>query len=104
MPAIIIPFRRPEAPALHDTAGQQRLAQALAALDEALAAQREAVAAWRQSLGELRGSVTGLGQSLDTYRARLQEVAQDVACVNQQAGKLEAWADGVLAAEAASPR
>jgi hypothetical protein len=78
---------------------RDRLQQALAALELALAEQRHAVARWRDSLGELRGSVQGLGDSLGTYQHRLGALAEGVDGLNREARRMEAWADGVIAAD-----
>jgi hypothetical protein len=99
MSATIIAFRKPGAAVPAAENPQERLTRALAALEDALAQQRSAIAEWRQSMGVLRGSVQGLGQSLGSYRAKLGQLALQVDGVNRQARHLEAWADGVLAAE-----
>jgi hypothetical protein len=89
--ATIIPFPRPAAPA-----GQERLHQALAALNAALAAQAEAVANWRDALGDLRESVHGLHESLLSYNARLENLGERVGALDGEAKRLEAWADDAL--------
>lgn len=99
--ATIIAFPRAKAPA-PDAGPHAQLERALAALDAALAEQRAAVAQWRQSLGELHGSVQGLGQSLGTFQSRLGTLAEDVDGLNREARRMEAWADGVLAADGAA--
>jgi len=101
--ATIIPFPRYQAPSpVADTAPeacQQRLARALATLDEALAEQRSAVADWRDTLSALRAAVHGLGHSLDTYHTQLGRLASDVEGVNRMARQLEGWADSALYAD-----
>ncbi len=89
------PARAPEgAPELDP---RERLRRALATLDQAVVEQRAAVARWRESLAELRGSLAGLGASLGGYNARLGVLAEDVAGLNQQARRMEALADRLLA-------
>ncbi len=91
MAATIIPFP-PLAADLAADLARQRLARALALLNEALAAQREAIGAWRQSLGEFRAVTGELGQSLGAYQTTLGDVAGKVSALNQQARTLEQWA------------
>lgn len=102
--ATVIPFPRrlqvsepaAGAPAPDTDAAQQRLRDALTALNAALAQQREAVAGWRGALGELRGSVQGLHTSLQSYNTKLGALGEQVGSVNAEAKRMEAWADSVL--------
>jgi chromosome segregation ATPase len=80
--------------------GDERLANALTALDIAVAEQRAAVAAWRESLTELRGVVSGLGAGLSNYQASLTRLGAQVAELNSDAKAMEDWADTVLASQA----
>lgn len=95
--ADIIPF--PQRNALENN-GNDRLANALTALDIAVAEQRAAVAAWRESLTELRGVVNGLGAGLSNYQASLNRLGAQVADLNSDAKAMEDWADTVLASKA----
>ena len=102
--AVVIrfPARAPAPPAIDRDAeaeAQARLRRALAALDAALAEQREAVASWRNAIGGLQASMTNLGSSVQTYRARLDSLAVQVAGVHHQAAWLEEWADQVLGSQ-----
>ena len=81
-----------------------RLSTAMTTLDVALAEQRSAVAAWRESLTELRQAVSGLGQGLAQYNARLDLLSADVATLNNDARAMEDWADTVLAVRVAPRR
>jgi hypothetical protein len=101
MSADIIPFPTraaavPDAAvpdAVTDTAGQERLRQALASLEEALAGQRLAVAEWRRSLAQLGDTMGGLRGSLVHYRGSLNRLEQQVGALNTQAVTPEQWAD-----------
>ena len=102
--AVVIrfPARAPTQPVIDRDAeaeAQARLRRALAALDAALAEQREAVASWRDAIGGLQASMTNLGSSVQTYRARLDSLAVQVAGVHHQAAWLEEWADQVLGSQ-----
>ncbi len=100
--AQIIPFptRRPAPPpapaASPATEGQDRLARALASLNAALDEQRTAMAAWRGALSELKQTTEGLSGGLQRYHASLGALGDKVATLNQEAVRLEAWADQVL--------
>ena len=83
--AIIIPFPHPAPDRLH---------QALTRLEAALTTQREAVATWRAALANLREGVHGLHTSLLTYDARLGALRKNVAALNGEAKRLEAWGEG----------
>ncbi len=119
--AKIIAFRRPETPAqaaanavdagapaatktspMLSPEPQVRLQLALAALDRAVNEQRTAVAKWRESLSELRTSLKGLGASLGSYNNRLGTLAEDVHGLNQEARRMEAIADKLLATRRAT--
>jgi len=76
--------------------GQDRLRQALVALDLALAEQRAAMAKWRVALERLKASTTGLGGSLHRYHNNLDQLGTDVRNLQDQAGRLEQWADVVM--------
>ena len=104
--ATIIAFPRPKAAPANDAAGDgpERLRRALAALELALSEQRTAVAAWRENLDALRGSVRGLGASLHAYQSRLGALAEEVGGLNQEARRMEAWADAALSRAGAAPR
>jgi len=95
--AEIIPF--PQRNALENN-DNDRLANALTALDIAVAEQRAAVSAWRESLTELRGVVSGLGAGLTDYQASLARLGAQVAALNSDARAMEDWADTVLASQA----
>ena len=79
------------------TLAQQRLARALETLNTALIDQRQAMAAWRSSLADLKTSTTGLGDSLERYRANLASLGQGVASLRAQAKTLRDWADKTAA-------
>jgi len=88
--ADILPF--PTKPA-------DRLRSALRRLDDALTEQKLAFTEFRTNLAALGGAVSGLQQSLQTYRATLAETAQEVAASNAAARRLEATA-GIWLAQA----
>jgi chromosome segregation ATPase len=94
--ARIIPFPARRNAAAPDE-GQERLRRALEGLDDAIAGQRVAVAAWRKALGELGTVMSGLGESLHSYRGNLDKLGERVAGLNSQARKLEQIADAALA-------
>ncbi len=99
--ADIIPFparpvREAQAPAI---TAQDRLAVALANLDQAMAEQRVAMAAWRGALDELKASARSLGDGLQRYRGTLNTLGADVAALREESVKLGEWADGVVARE-----
>jgi hypothetical protein len=91
--AVIIPF--PVRPKPAGPAPADRLARALASLNEALAEQRVAIAAWRNALADLKGTTDGLRGSLQTYQTNLQTLGDGVSGVHAKARSLEAWADSV---------
>jgi hypothetical protein len=95
--AIIIPF--PARPKPEPPAPEERLTRALASLNAALADQKAAVAAWRLVLGELKGTTTGLDDSLRRYHKTLRTLDDNVASLRAKARSLEQWADGVAAAD-----
>ncbi len=95
--ADIIPF--PPRKTAEDSQND-RLTNALTALEVALAEQRAAVAAWRQSLTELRGVVGGLGAGLSEYQNSLTRLGSQVESLNADARAMEDWADAALAPEA----
>jgi ABC-type transporter Mla subunit MlaD len=79
--------------------GQVRLSQALASLDKAISEQRVAMGTWRAALDELRKTTQGLGLSMQRYRGSLDRLGAEVATLNDQATRLERWADDALAGE-----
>jgi hypothetical protein len=84
-------------PAVEPSAAEARLTRALNGLNSAVTAQRAAMAAWRSALGDLR-TVTGrLGASLRSYNDSLGHLDARVSTLRNEAVKLEAWADDVLA-------
>jgi hypothetical protein len=64
-------------------------------LNAALAEQRVAMAGWRIALGELKTTTSGLGDSLQRYRANLGILGDRVSALQTQARCLERWADTV---------
>lgn len=97
--AEILPF-----PVRAARSGEARLRAALAALDAALAEQREAIAEFRESLGQLGGAVAGLEASFEQYGATLTTTEADLHAARDAARRLEATADGWLAALSAPAR
>ena len=91
-----VPVAAAAAPAVAAPDPQERLARALTALDAALSEQRTAMAGWRDSLDQLRKTTNGLGLTMQRYHQTLGKLGSDVTALNQQARKLEAWADNVL--------
>ncbi len=89
---ILFPMRKTA-----ENSQNERLTNALTALDFALAEQRVAVAAWRETLTELRGIMSGLGASLTDYQDSLARLGTQVAAVNSDAQAMEDWTDAVLA-------
>ncbi|MDB5373052.1 MAG: hypothetical protein JWP04_1694 [Belnapia sp.] len=77
---------------------EDRLRRALRALDAALAGQAEAVAGLRRELGALSGAVEGLGGSLQAYSHGLRDTQDALAQAGEQASRLDATADALLAA------
>jgi hypothetical protein len=97
--AVIIPFPvrpKPADCASEERAPEERLARALASLNQALAEQLVAIATWRDALGQLKGTANGLRGSLLTYQANLQTLGDSVSAVHEKATSLEAWADEVM--------
>ncbi len=94
--AAIIPFpvRQAAKPAV--APDQERLANALNALNAALANQREALAAWRAVLGELKTTTSGLDENLQRYRSSLRTLGNSVSSLRDKTKTLEAWADNAL--------
>jgi len=82
-----------------DTAGQERLAKALADLRVALEEQKRVLGEWRYAMAELSIGVTGLGYSLEGYQQSLEGVQTKVGALRTESQRLEAWADAVLVAE-----
>lgn len=54
----------------------ERLRRALIGLDSALVEQRTAIAEWQRTVVALKGSVAGLGQSLEHYQDRLSRIGR----------------------------
>lgn len=86
---LLFPQRAPAEPT-----PEERLRNALAALDAALEEQREAVAEFQSHLGELGGAVAGLENSLRKYACQLTTTQADVLAAQDGARQLEATADG----------
>jgi chromosome segregation ATPase len=76
-----------------------RVARAMARLDDALAEQRVAVAAWRSTITDLHGAMGSLRASLATYESALSSVATRVDTLHDESRQLEAWADEQLASQ-----
>jgi len=91
LPANVVSFRK-RVPAV-PVSGQDRLSDALAALEQALADQRRAVADWRASLAELGQATAGLARGLARYRTQLDMLETRVGRLDGAARKLAAWAD-----------
>lgn len=68
---------------------EDRLRVALRRLDEALNAQRAAVGAWRGELAELAVATGDLGQSLESFRDGLDDLALAVRDADAEARRLE---------------
>ena len=94
--AAIIPFpvRHPAQPTV--VSDQDRLANALNALNAALTNQREALAAWRSVLGELKTTTSGLDENLQRYRNSLRTLGNSVSSLRDKTKTLETWADNAL--------
>jgi len=75
------------------TKPEDRLRSALRRLDDALTEQKLAFTEFRTNLAALGGAVSGLDQSMQTYRATLAETAQELATSHVAARQLEAAAD-----------
>ena len=91
--AEIIPFPPRKVAENHQN---DRLINAVTALDIALAEQRAAVAAWRESLTELREVMSALGVGLADCQDSLARLGSRVATLNSDAQAMENWADAVL--------
>jgi len=98
--AQILPFpvRKPQIPSENDA--NDRLRQAMTALDRALDGQRSAVLAWQAALATLHGSVTGLGGSLRDYQGSLADLRARTEALRAHSVRLEAWADAALVSAA----
>lgn len=94
--AAIIPFPARKPTKLAVISDQDRLANALNALNTALANQREALAAWRKVLGELKTTTSGLDDNLQRYRASLRTLGNSVSSLRDKAKSLETWADNTM--------
>ncbi|MDE2517410.1 MAG: hypothetical protein KGL12_15385 [Rhodospirillales bacterium] len=80
---------RPAAPAAADPhAGRDRLARALAALEQAIAAQRQAVGCWQDQMRALDAAMDGLAGTVGAYQDRLSSVSASVAALGRQAEML----------------
>lgn len=75
------------------TKPEDRLRAALRRLDDALTEQKLAFTEFRTNLAALGGAVSGLHESMETYRSTLAETAQDVAASHTAARRLERTAD-----------
>jgi hypothetical protein len=96
---IAFPARRPApqgAPQGTPHGNQERLARALAGLDEALARQRSAMAEWRAALAELGASAVAVAAGRSSYHRRLRELQSCLATTHERAVTLERWADTML--------
>lgn len=93
-----IPVPAPAAPPVSQRmAGDERLANAMANLNDALVRQAAAMAGWKASLTQLR-TVTGqLNDSLRRYNDSLSQLDSKVGALRAQAHNLESWADEALA-------
>ncbi len=78
-----------------DDRAQDRLALALAGLDQALATQRAAVVAWRAALADLHEATGGLRRSLSTYDAVLGSLSGECGALSTETRWLAATADSV---------
>jgi uncharacterized protein YukE len=79
---------------------ETRLARALDSLRAALAEQRDAAHALQGASAQLKTTLSELHARLEGHRDQLGRIAADARLANAEARKLEAWADGVLAAAA----
>jgi hypothetical protein len=79
---------------------EERLRNALAALDAALLDQKLALEEFQQNIGELGGAVAGLETSLRRYACDLAATKADVLATREAALKLEATADAWMAGAA----
>ena len=74
----------------------ERLNHALAALAGALADQSAALSAWRSALSDLHDSAAALGQTMGSYRDRLDQAGSSAAALRSEARRLARWADKAL--------
>jgi hypothetical protein len=96
--ADIIPFpgtRQTSAvtPVVAAVGDNERLNRALATLAGALADQSAALSAWRSALSDLHDSAAALGQTMGSYRDRLDQAGSSAAALRTEAGRLARWAD-----------
>jgi septal ring factor EnvC (AmiA/AmiB activator) len=95
--ATILPFpadrARPPSP-------QTRLSRALDLLRAALAEQRQAAHALEDATGKLKTTLAELQARVEAYRDGLDSLAGDVARLNGEARRLDAWADSALTRDA----
>jgi hypothetical protein len=75
---------------------EERLRNALAALDAALLDQKLAIEEFQANIGLLGGAVAGLETSLRRYACDLASTQADVLATREAAVQLEATADGWL--------
>ena len=106
--ATIIPFPKAtpaplepatQEPVIQETvqsAGQERLAQALDTLQAALDEQQAAIRDWRFAMAELGIGVVGLSHSLTAYQENLGTVAGRIETLHAESVRLEGWADAAL--------
>lgn len=78
-------------------AAQERLARALARLNEALADQSAAIAGWRGAMCNLSNSMHALRRSAQDYQSNLSTLDRKVAGLRAEAERLGRWADAALA-------
>ena len=76
---------------------EDRLRRALRKLEDALTEQGVAVAGFRADLSALSTAVVGLDHSMQDYRGKLGEAADAAARAQEEARKLEARAEAMLA-------
>lgn len=76
---------------------EDRLRVALRRLDEALDAQRAAIGQWRGELAELATATGDLGQSLESFRDGLDDLASAVREADVEAHRLERTAAAMVA-------
>lgn len=84
---LAFPARPAAMPAAPD-AGGDRLARALAALEQAIAAQRQAVRGWQDQVRELDAAMDGLAGTVGAYQECLSGLSASVAALGQQADRL----------------
>ncbi len=76
---------------------EDRLRRALRKLEAALTEQGVAIAGFRADLSALSTAVVGLDRSMADYRGKLGEVATTASRATDEARKLEARAEAMLA-------